>query len=139
MPTFAVATKGVIFNTNNEVLIIFKSEIEDINPNTADIPGGRLEFKETPEQGLAREINEEVGLEIEIIAPSRSWSMVKEDKDLQLVGITYLCYAKENTKISLSEEHVSAKWVAVNEVLDGEYPNWIKEELKAAQKIATLY
>jgi 8-oxo-dGTP pyrophosphatase MutT (NUDIX family) len=138
MPTFAVATKGVIFNNNNEVLIIFKSEIEDINPNTADIPGGRLEFKETLEEGLAREIREEVGLEVEIIAPSRAWSMVKEDKDLQLVGITYLCYTKENTEILLSEEHTSAKWVPVNKIFNGEYPKWIQEELKAAQKIATL-
>jgi len=135
MIEFAFATKGVIFNENNEVLLLMKSESEDINPNSVDIPGGRLEYKEKPEEGLVREIKEEVGINITIIAPSRIWTMVKEEKEFQLVGATFLCIAKSGQKIVLSDEHASAVWTPITDIAKKDFPEWIKAEVESADTI----
>jgi 8-oxo-dGTP diphosphatase len=122
---FGVAIKAIIKNQEEKYLVLFKSEIEDINPNEIDIPGGRLEFGEDIEEGLKREIREEIGLIISIEKPSRVWSLLKDD--LHLVGITFLATYVEGS-INLSNEHNSYRWVTKEEILEGEYPNWIKKE-----------
>lgn len=122
---FGVATKAIIKNQEGKYLVLFKSEIEDINPNEIDIPGGRLEFGEDVEEGLKREIREEINLIVNIEKPSRVWSLLKDD--LHLVGITFLATYVEGS-INLSDEHNSYRWVTKEEILDGDYPKWIKKE-----------
>lgn len=130
----AIATKAIIFNVKGKVLIINKSVTEKINPKTIDIPGGRLEFGENPEDGLKREVLEEVGLEIDIIAPSRVWSMTKDD--LYLVGITFSTICKNGkAEINLSDEHESFVWLSVSDIQKGEYPIWVKDEVRNALTI----
>jgi len=122
---FGIATKAIIKNQEGKYLVLFKSEIEDINPNEIDIPGGRLEFGEDVEAGLKREIREEINLTVNIEKPSRVWSLLKDD--LHLVGITFLATYFEGS-VNLSDEHNSYRWVTKEEILDGDYPNWIKKE-----------
>jgi len=122
---FGVATKAIIKNKEGKYLVLFKSDIEDINPNEIDIPGGRLEFGEGVEEGLKREIREEINLIINIEKPSRVWSLLKDD--LHLVGITFLATYVEGS-INLSDEHNSYRWVTKEEILEGDYPKWIKKE-----------
>ena len=131
--TINFATKGVIFK-EDKVLLVVKSDSEEINPNTVDIPGGRLEFGEMPEDGLKREIMEETALEADVIKPTRCWSFVKEEKGFQLVGVTFLCEYKSG-EVKLSDEHDKVLWIDPEEVLNGDYPSWLKKEIKEALKI----
>ena len=130
---FGIATKAIIFNKNNEVLLITKSDNDEINPNTVDIPGGRLEFGEKVEESLQREIQEETGLSVTIIAPSRVWGFTKND--LHLVGITFAVNLAEENDVKLSFEHNEFRWIKADEILNKDFPSWIKEEIEAAQKI----
>ena len=127
---FGVAVKAIIKNKEEKFLIIFKSDIEDINPNEIDIPGGRLKFGEEIYSGLKREVLEETNLEIKILKQSRVWSLVKGD--LHLVGITFLAELVDGV-IRLSNEHDFYKWLPKEEILNGEYPDWIKEEFAEIQ------
>ena len=122
---FGVATKAIIKNQEGKYLVLFKSEIEDIGPNEIDIPGGRLEFGEDVEEGLKREIREELNLSVNIEGPSRVWSLLKDD--LHLVGITFLATYVEGS-INLSAEHNLYRWVTKEDILEGDYPKWIKKE-----------
>ncbi len=124
---FGIATKAIIKNDEGKFLVVSKSEIEDINPNEIDIPGGRLEFGEKVEDGLIREIMEEVNLEVEILRPSRTWGFVRGE--LHLVGITFLAKYISG-EIKLSGEHNKFAWVSQDEILNGNYSDWIKEEFK---------
>ena len=115
MPTVNFAVKAMIVRNGHELLVIKKSDAEDVNPNTYDVPGGRLEYGETPIEGLKREVREEVGLEIEIVRPSRTWSFVKKEKDFQLVGVTFLCrYVAGEAR--LSDEHSACAWINMDKL-----------------------
>jgi len=126
------ATKAVIFK-DSKVLLITKSDEEEINPNTVDIPGGRLEFGEMPEDSLMREVMEETGLKIQIIKPTRCWSFVRHEKNLQLVGVTYCCKFIEGEE-RLSHEHKNFVWMNPKEIMKGDFPDWLKKEVSAALK-----
>lgn len=121
---FGVATKAIIKKAD-KYLVLFKSEIEDISPNEIDIPGGRLEFGEGAEEALKREVREETGLEVEILRPSQTWSLIKDD--LHLFGVTFLAEYVSG-EVELSNEHKSYRWIEIKEVLDSDYPLWIKKE-----------
>ncbi|MFA7209133.1 MAG: NUDIX domain-containing protein [Parcubacteria group bacterium] len=124
---FGVATKALIKNDDGKYLVLYKSGTEEINPNGIDIPGGRMEFGESAEESLKREVREELGINIEIGRPSRVWGFVKDG--LHLVGITFLAkYA--GGELKLSGEHTGYGWIDKNMVLEGVYPEWIKEEFE---------
>ena len=122
---FGVATKAIIKNNDGKFLVIFKSDTEEISPNKIDIPGGRLKFGEKLEEGLKREIKEELGITIEIIKLSRVWSLIKDD--FHLVGLTFLAEYTSG-EVQLSGEHTNFKWVDKKTIIRGDYPKWIKEE-----------
>ena len=71
---FAVAVKCVILN-ENDILLLRKTKKEmigDASNNSWDLPGGRIQYKETVSQAVEREIREEVALSIEKMQISRA-------------------------------------------------------------------
>jgi 8-oxo-dGTP diphosphatase len=130
--TFGIATKAIIFNTKTQkYLVLKKSGVEDINPNTFDIPGGRAEFGEELEKAVVREVKEETGLDVKLIRVFNAWTFVKDDS-FHLTGIDFLCETDQE-EIVLSQEHSSFEWRKGNEIIEDEkYPEWLR---KTIQKI----
>lgn len=62
-----IATAAVI--KNGKKLFLAQRKKSDLFPLSWEFPGGKLEENETPEECLTREIQEELGMEIEIISP----------------------------------------------------------------------
>ncbi len=54
---------GVLCNTQGQVLVS-QRHIDAHLPGTWEFPGGKLEADESPQQALARELNEELGIEV---------------------------------------------------------------------------
>lgn len=127
---FGVAVKALIKNNKGEYLILKKSSIEDINPNTYDLPGGRIEFKEKPEEAVLREVKEETGLDVEIVKIFNCWSFVKDD-NFQLVGIDFICNLIGGVE-TLSKEHDEIIWISNKNLSTLDLPKWL---IKTIEKV----
>jgi ADP-ribose pyrophosphatase YjhB (NUDIX family) len=82
-PLFQVFAAGVIFNQDNKILLV-KSTYQRFHP--WGLPGGSLDYGESPEDAVKREVWEETGLIVEIkrFLLVKTWSPDR-------VGMYYLC------------------------------------------------
>jgi mutator protein MutT len=91
---FQVNSSAVILNDKNQVLLAKRSMDEDVYPGLWGIPGGKLDNTDAClEDGLRREIREEVGIEI---------------SDIKLIESHAFC-TEELNKVYL---HFSARYVS---------------------------
>lgn len=102
-----VAVKGIIINSGR-VLIIKRSNYDEIDAGAWECVGGKIEFGEELENALIREIKEEVGLDV-IVEKLLYAATFKTDPTRQVVILTYLCRSEE-TAVRLSEEHLEHLW-----------------------------
>ena len=94
MSDFGVATKAIIFNTKlKKYLVLEKSDIEDINPNTFDMPGGRINFGEKLEDAVIREAKEETGLDILLSEQFHTYSNPSRDPRHHTVSTVFIASA----------------------------------------------
>ncbi len=113
-----IGVKAIIEKGKDEVLMIKRTEkYGERLKDMWDIPGGRIDVGEEPQDGLRREVQEELGnLEFKINKPIHVGSVVN-DKERHIVRITYLCrYIEGNIK--LSEEHSDYSWFKSSKLPD---------------------
>ena len=116
MAQFAVTQKAVIQNDEGKILAIFRTETAPSRPNTWDLPGGEVDFGESPQDGIRREIKEETGLEVEDVRPFDTEVHLFPEEGVYWLTIAYKCKASSNNVV-LSWEHNNYKWVTPEEFL----------------------
>lgn len=129
MKKFLVTAKAIIA-VDNKILILKKSsKAGGMFGEKWDLPGGQLDFGETLEQALLRQVEEEIGCKVNIIKPYKFWSFMK-DEDTQIIGTTFVCRMTYACNIKLSEEHSEYAWIYQDELDGYEFLGNIKNELK---------
>lgn len=130
---FIIVVKGVIVR-DNKVLLLHRSEKEMENSivnrwNAWDLPGGGVQFFETTEKALHREIMEETCLEVELKGIVNVYDIIRQH--VHAAVITYFCmYTAGN--VVLSEEHDKYYWIDENEIEDLSVPKWLKKYFNIA-------
>lgn len=119
------AASAIILNKNKEILFTERSLDDDFLPGYWELPGGAIDYGETPQQGLLREVKEECGLEIEIIKPIAANSYFI--KDIQRIEITFLCKAVNPAEVKLSHEHSDYRWLKITEINTIKVTDYIKK------------
>ena len=100
------AVKALIIN-NGKFLAMHQTTIKSLK---YELPGGRMQFGETAEETVAREVYEETGLRITPIRLIDVWNFVTDAR--QITGVIYLCSAKNTENIVLSDEHDQYEWLS---------------------------
>lgn len=121
---FKVGQDIMLFNSNSEALIIEHPSGKWL------LPGGRMEVGEEAEEGLRREVKEEVGIEnftLKGIHSVRTW-----EDPVPHVGIYYIGEVADGVEVVIDNEEVSNfAWVNAETIED--YTFWgegIKRDLK---------
>ena len=111
-----IIVSGIIVNPDKEVLLAQRPLHKKIAPGAYHIPGGHVEFGETPEQAIIREIFEEFKLAITPSEVLRTFSYVIDNS--HTVGITFLLHVNGDFKdIRFDKQDAeSIVWVGENDI-----------------------
>jgi 8-oxo-dGTP diphosphatase len=132
----AIAVKGFIVNDEGELLVLQRASTDVQEPGDWEIPGGRLDAGEHPELGLKREIEEETGIEVEVICPLGTDHFTRADGQV-ITMIIFLCKAIDDD-VTLSKEHSSSSWIASTQAhtkLSEHYHNELEWYLRFYRKL----
>ena len=124
---FFVAVKALLFD-QGKFLLVKRSNKARGEHHYWELPGGRMEFGESPEEALLRELAEETGLSAKILCPLQTWNFFREETT-QIVGITFLCKTATST-VRLSDEHEAFAWVHLDEISQYNIVPTVLEDLK---------
>ena len=101
-PHFSAGAVGVLFNPLGEVLLV--EHVYHTNPRWG-LPGGYVDRGEDPQESVAREMHEELGLEVEVIRV-----VLVERGYGNHLDIAYLCRS-DGSVGHICDELLDYRWV----------------------------
>ena len=136
----SAATVALIQNDQNELLVCRRAK--EPAKGTLDLPGGFIDMNETGEEGVAREVLEETGGQMEIdrlgfVHENYFYGDAPSNRNKLIYEISFFFYMKvPDTFVPVSDSFTeeSSKerlvWVSLDEDVKM-YPKFFKTELKA--------
>lgn len=120
---FPVAVKGVLIRDGK--VILCRNERHEW-----ELPGGKLELSESPEQCLVREIAEELHLAVEPGSILDSW-VYTIASGVHVVIIAYGCVESSRDEAVLSNEHKELRWFPLAEIDTLRMPDGYKASIRS--------
>ena len=133
MKHIGLCTSGIIINEKQQILIVKRSDADDFLPGYWVLPGGGLDYGETPDAGIRRELFEESGIHISKAKPFVVTSFVSYEntpREKQYVEVFYLCEYDQVQEVQISFEHSDYRWVKATEVDELYMTDYIKDIIK---------
>jgi 8-oxo-dGTP diphosphatase len=111
-------TACVFIHKDNKALIARRADTKSFLPGVWELMGGHIEFGETIEDGLMRELKEELDVEIVIDRPYHVFTYLTDNNTEHVVEIEYLAILKNpDQKIVIKpEDHSDFKWITESEI-----------------------
>jgi 8-oxo-dGTP pyrophosphatase MutT (NUDIX family) len=105
---FPVSVKGIVVRGDTVVLLRNRRD-------EWELPGGKLEIGESPERCVAREIDEELGLDVVPASLVDSW-VYEITAGTHVLVLTYFCVERSPRAAVLSDEHTRFEWIPLGDV-----------------------
>ncbi len=112
----SAATAAFIVNERGELLVERRGK--EPAKGTLDLPGGFIDNEETAEEGVAREINEETGLEVTSARYMFSLPNIYHYSgiDIHTLDIFFHCTVKAGAEPKADDDAAECFWVPIGEI-----------------------
>jgi mutator protein MutT len=100
-----------------KALMVKRSDTEMSYPGLYELPGGHLEYGESFEHALIREVKEETGLDIQPGSPYFAFTYEDMKKQVHTGEVHFFATVISENKVTLNpEEHSEYRWISAQEV-----------------------
>lgn len=109
---------AVILNDNHEILLVLRNRAPE--KDTWSIPGGKIELYETLEEGVVREIKEEVNLVVEVKELLCLAQTIQPENAEHWVSAIYVVAIKGGELCNMEEDGAigAVQWFPLNRLPD---------------------
>lgn len=103
---------------NGRVLVAKRALTKSFLPGKYELPGGHVEFGETAEECLKRELMEEMKIKIKVEMPFHAFTYLSDNKNAHSIEVDYFAHLKpSNQKIRINKkDHSDFKWIKESEI-----------------------
>ncbi|MFQ6040543.1 MAG: NUDIX hydrolase [Candidatus Poribacteria bacterium] len=114
-----ISSSAIIYDGNARVLLAQRSNNKKLDPGLWETIGGTIEFGESPEECLRREIKEELGCEVKNLILFNIYNYFVKN-NLQLISIVYLATIAGIPKFN-KDEIQDLRWFSEDEAIKLEF------------------
>ena len=113
-----IRVTAAIIESENKILIAQRKAKDSLFGGLWEFPGGKIEDGETPEECMARELKEELEIEVEV------GTLITSNKHRYPNGIfELLVYKVEHISGNfVLNDHDEIKWITIDEISNFEFP-----------------
>lgn len=109
-----IIASAIIENEKGEILLLKRGETKTFQGHW-QLPEGKLEEKEKPQDALKRELKEELDADIDTIVLENVSQATLEAKGVKYLALRIIFKVRlKESKITLSSEHSDYKWIKAN-------------------------
>lgn len=112
----SASTAAFILNDKNELLVLTRKK--DPARGTFDLPGGFADIGETAEQGVAREVKEETGLDVKEAKYLFSYPNVYiySGFEVKTLDAFFLCHVDDFSTLHADDDAAQAQWIPLKDI-----------------------
>ena len=113
-----IRVTAAIIESENKILIAQRKANDNLFGGLWEFPGGKIEDGETPEECMARELKEELEIEVEV------GTLITSNKHVYPNGIfELLAYKVEHISGNfVLNDHDEVKWITIDEISKFDFP-----------------
>lgn len=112
------AVAKALLVADDKILILRRSETDTRRPLEWDLPGGAIDPGEDIKQACSREAQEEAGISVRFEDFKTVYAMSEPVADNTSATFIFFKAAVEMSEVTLSPEHIEARWVTLLEALE---------------------
>lgn len=127
MKDYGLTVRGIIRNSDGEILIVKRHPKSKTDPEMWELPGGKVEKGEHFADALVREIKEETNLDVNV---GDFCEAIQNDYPHKRTVQLMMYLDDINGSVEISDEHTQFKWASMDEIRSLELSTSFKKVLK---------